>query len=324
MNCEPTRLNGEFGVLFTDVTRAMLRSVSFRQQAKRLWLEQRGLVVVRGDELANLAGEELIDWAQVFGEVDEQRIPAREFCTVDDLPIIRIGNLTDSAGQMLAVFTDVPPLASDQDIIYNPEILRPVWHTDSTFKPTPPIGSVFHCKQGPPVGGDTLYADMRGALEALDDDTRQHLETLEAVCSLAHHDRKVNLYSPTYPVLSPEQRAANPAQRVPLVLYHPDTGKPALYGMNSSTCTVVPKGQEVSSAAMDGYDLDGIEDDSVMVLRKLLPQVTQPDFTVRWHWQPGDIVVWDNRCTMHAPTGFDHQRFTREMWRLTLVSSPTH
>ena len=56
------------------------------------------------------------------------------------------------------------------------------------------------------------------------------------------------------------------------------------------------------------------------VLRDLLPHATGPEFTVRWAWQPGDIVVWDNRCTLHAGTGFDHERYSREMWRLTLVS----
>ncbi len=72
---------------------------------------------------------------------------------------------------------------------------------------------------------------------------------------------------------------------------------------------------------MDVFDLQGIEDDSVLILRDLLPFVTGPQFTVRWHWQAGDVVVWDNRCTIHAATGFDNERHTREMWRLTLLDA---
>ena len=122
----------------------------------------------------------------------------------------------------------VPALGSDADVRYNPATRRPVWHTDSTFRRHPPVGSVFHCRTAPPSGGETLFADMGGAYSGLGDAQKQRLAGLEAVCSLAHHDRKINRYSPDYPVLTPEQRAANPPQRVPLVLEHPVTGRRAL------------------------------------------------------------------------------------------------
>ena len=70
-----------------------------------------------------------------------------------------------------------------------------------------------------------MFADTRGAFAKLDDRKKLELERLEAVCSLAHHDKKINSYSPGYPVLTPEQRAANPPNRVPVVLKHPVTGK---------------------------------------------------------------------------------------------------
>ena len=183
----------------------------------------------------------------------------------------------------------------------------------------PPIGSVFHCKQAPSSGAETLFADMRAAYADLDDQTKSDLRGLEAVCSLAHHDKKINSYSPDYPILSPEQRALNPARRVPVVLPHPDTGVPALYGLNSSTCAIVPIGQEVAAEDLDLWDLEGVEDESVMIWRDMLPTVTGPEFTVKWQWRAGDIVVWDNRSTIHSGTGFDYQKYEREMWRLTLV-----
>ena len=163
-----------------------------------------------------------------------------------------------------------------------------------------------------------MFADMQKSFERLDDKKKKELSELEAICSLAHHDKKINKYSPEYPVLTPEQRSANPPNRVPLVLKHPLTNRHALYGLNSSTCAIVPVGQEISEENLDYWDLEGEEDSSVLLLRDLLPYLTGPDFTVKWQWQPGDIVVWDNRCTIHAATGFNYQKYQREMWRLTL------
>lgn len=177
----------------------------------------------------------------------------------------------------------------------------------------------FPLQTGATGRAETLFADTRNAFAQLPTETQKHLESLEAVCSLAHHDKKISLYSPGYPVLTPEQRAANPPNRVPLVLKHPVSGEWALYGLNSSTCAIVPKGQEVSDEQMDHYDLEGIEDSSVLILRDLLSFMTGPEFTVKWCWKPGDIVVWDNRCTIHSATGFNHEHYSREMWRLTLL-----
>ena len=213
----------------------------------------------------------------------------------------------------------MPQLRTDDDIRYNPETRRPVWHTDSTFRKHPPIGSVFHCKIAPDEGGETLFADMRAAYAKLDDAARTKLDGLEAVCSLAHHDKKINKYSPDYPILTPEQRAANPPNRVPLVLKHPVSGEPALYGLNSSTCAILPKGEAIAPDVLDVCDLEGTEHESVQILRGLLPSITGPEYTVKWCWQPGDIVAWDNRCTIHSATGYDYERYSREMWRLTLL-----
>jgi alpha-ketoglutarate-dependent taurine dioxygenase len=70
---------------------------------------------------------------------------------------------------------------------------------------------------------------MRTAYQRLDGATKAKLDGLEAVCSMAHHDKKINTYSPDYPILTPAQRAANPPNRVHIVLKHPVSGEPALY-----------------------------------------------------------------------------------------------
>ena len=311
-------LNRAFGAMIEGVAVADLRDEQFQQQALSLWREH-GLFAVRGTDLTELLPAELVAWSEIFGTVEQVTQTGRDHMMVDGFPIFRIGNVRNSDGELISSLARVPQLESDADIRYNPQTRRPVWHTDSTFREMPPIGSVFHCKQAPPSGAETLFADTRGAFAGFDGDTQTYLRSLEAVCSLAHHDKKINSYSPDYPVLTPEQRALNPARRVPVVLQHPETGNPALYGLNSSTCAVVPKGTVVADDDLDRFDLEGEEDPSVLILRDLLPTITGPDYTVKWSWQPGDVVVWDNRCTMHSGTGFDFTNFTREMWRLTLA-----
>jgi len=312
-------LNGDFGLCIENVRPDDLADPAFRARAYDQWLAHGGLLALRGEALSTLSPDQLVNWAEAFGLVEETAQSGREGMTVSGYPILRIGNARDNDGKLVSVLLQAPSLASDEDIRYNPDTRRPIWHTDSTFRERPPIGSVFHCRIAPPTGAATLFSDMRRGYESLSPQERQRLETLEAVCSLAHHDKKINSYSPSYPVLTPEQRAENPPQRVPLVLCHPITGQPALYGLNSSTCAIVPTGAEIDQEDLDQWDLEGVEDDSVMIWRDLLPRVTAPEFTVKWEWQAGDVVVWDNRSTIHAGTGFDFQKHEREMWRLTLA-----
>ncbi len=314
----PTQsMNDQFGILIEDVRRSDLADPTFRDKARRLWQDHGGLLALRGAELAGLPAEDLLDWAGVFGAIEHRRAQGRDHMMVEGTAILRIGNIRDGAGRMIAQQSDVPVLRSDADMRYDTETRRPVWHTDMGSA-TPSIGSVMHCRRTPPTGGETLFTDTRTAFARLDEETRATLMGLEAVCSQAHHDKKISLYTPGYPVLSREERAANPPYRMPVVLTHPDTGAPALYALNSSTAALVPKGAPVTQEQLDRWELEGVEDESVSVFRNLLPFVTGPDFTVKWRWQVGDIVTWDNRCTLHAATGFDSAAHEREMWRITL------
>ncbi len=320
MKYKTSVLNETFGYLFYDLDLQDLNNIDFLQLAYKKWVQFHGLVILRGEALANLSPIDLVSISQTFGKVDEITHAAREKCMVENFPILRIGNIKDKSGNLISQFSTVPQLKSQRDIQYNLVTQRPVWHTDSTFRPNPPIGSVFHCKKNPMSGGETLFADTRNGYETLSENTKSYLNRFEAVCSLAHHDKKVNKYSPDYPTLTPYQRLQNPPNRVPLVLNHPITKRNALYGLNSSTCAIVEKGQKINQDRMDEFDLKGEEDKSVLILKNLLPQLTSPKHTVCWQWEPGDIVVWDNRCTMHAGTGFDFKKYYREMWRLTLIS----
>ena len=244
-------LNGDFGIMIEGVSREDLLSPEFKQQAHELWTEKGGLIGLRGTDLTQLTSMELMNWSAYFGDVDHDNFVAREDKKVDGLPILRIGNTRDEMGKSNSNFSKVPSLRNDSDMRYNPETRRPVWHTDSTFRREPPIGSVFHCRKAPPSGGETLFADTRASLKKLDQKKRKKLEGLEAICSLAHHDKKISLYSPGYPTLNKKERAANPPNRVPIVLNHPISGEAAIYGLNSSTCAIVPKGQKISDSELN-------------------------------------------------------------------------
>lgn len=264
--------------------------------------------------------EDLVGISTQFGEVEQELTGGRAHAKLPGVPAVRLGNVRDAEGRLISIpSSSSARLPPDGSCRYQPAARFPVWHTDGCHRARPPAGSAFFCRQAPGEGAATCFADAAAAWDALAEEERRRLEGLECVCSLAHHDRKLNLRKPDYPTLTPEQRAANPPRRVPLVLKHPATGRRAVYGLNSSTCCIVPKGTPVSQEQMDRFDLEGVEDASVSILRDLLPRFTVPEFTVVWQWSEGDMVVWDNRSTMHCGTGYDEQSYVREMWRTTIL-----
>ena len=286
---------------------------------RHAWRDAGGLLVMRG--LQSLSPEEFLAVSELFGSVEEELDSSKQAFAVAGLSsVMRIGNVRDTdTGKLVSMHSLSAPLPSDGSPQYRPEDRAPVWHTDSTYRQHPPVGSLLFCKTAPPWGGATCFADASAAFESLDEATRERLSELECVCSLAHHDAKVHLSSPDYPTLTAAQRAANPPRRVPCVLTHPLTGRQSLYGVNSGTCAVVPIGQPLEEEELDRCELDAHEMPSVQMLRSLLPFVTGRRFVVKWQWREGDLVVWDNRCTMHCATGFDHEHHEREMWRTTLA-----
>ncbi|MEC8387421.1 MAG: TauD/TfdA family dioxygenase, partial [Pseudomonadota bacterium] len=143
------------------MSRRDLDDPDFQHHAFDLWTRHGGLLAIRGDDLAALSPAALVAWSEVFGAVEQEGMTGRESMSVPGYPILKIGNVRDAAGNLKASLARVPELASDDDIRYNPETRRPVWHTDSTFRKHPPIGSVFHCRLAPDRGGETLFADMR-------------------------------------------------------------------------------------------------------------------------------------------------------------------
>ena len=171
------------------------------------------------------------------------------------------------------------------------------WHTDSSFRPARASYSMLLAHRIPAEGGETEFTDLRSAYDALPDKTKSRIEGLEAEHSYWHSRQLVG-----YPAPSESEIAAIPGARQPLVLRHPRTGRPSLY-LAAHASHIVGMDPEEGRA----------------LLRELTDFATQPRFRYVHHWQVGDLVVWDNLCTMHRATPFDDSRHARDMRRTTVI-----
>ncbi len=175
------------------------------------------------------------------------------------------------------------------------------WHSDMTYEAEPPMGSILHGLTVPPDGGDTLYTDMYAAYEALDDETKKLIEGRMAIHNYRHRYMKMaeggKRSAPTA-----EQLAGWRDVEHPIVLKHPDSGRKALFVNEGFTVAV--KGLAA--------------DESEALLARLYAHCVQPQFIHAHKWSPGDIVMWDNRCTMHCATQYDVSKYERTMHRTTI------
>lgn len=159
------------------------------------------------------------------------------------------------------------------------------WHTDMSYNERPPIGSLLHALEVPSAGGDTGFANMYLAYENLPPALKNRVEGLSCV-----HDASRNsageLRKGYKEVTDPR---TTPGAMHPLVTIHPDTGRRGLY-----------LGRR-KNAYVPGLDLAASE----ALLDELWTHATRPEFTWRQKWQVGDLVMWDNRCTLHRRDAFD-------------------
>ena len=172
-----------------------------------------------------------------------------------------------------------------------------LWHTDLSFLQRSAKWSMLHAKVIPPAGGDTEYADTRAAYDALPDAMKWRLEGLVAEHSTWHSTAQRGGYVPT----EEEQSSYLPARHM-LVRRHPGSGRNALYtGSHASHIVGMPL------------------EDGQALLAELIEFATQPQFVYRHKWQAGDLVIWDNRCTMHRATPFEATDHVRDMRRTTII-----
>jgi taurine dioxygenase len=175
------------------------------------------------------------------------------------------------------------------------------WHTDVTFLERPAMGAILHARQLPPSGGDTLWASMTAAWQALSPSLRSYLETLSAVHDLAYAFADSNAASAAGRERYEKARLENPPVIHPVARTHPETGETALFVNSAFTARIKGLRREESRALLDF----------------LFRHVQKPDFAVRWRWRQGAVAFWDNRCTQHYAVN-DYLPHRRVMTRATI------
>ncbi len=175
-----------------------------------------------------------------------------------------------------------------------------IWHSDTVYLDTPPMASMLLAREIPPFGGDTLFANMYAAYEALSPAMRTLLDPLRGVNSSALADVSKTREDRV------RDGGSGDALRTyesihPVVRTHPETGRTALYVNVAHT------------ARFDGMT----EEESRPLLQFLFQHQVKPEFTCRFRWRVGSLAMWDNRCAMHNPVN-DYHGHTRIMHRITL------
>ncbi len=180
------------------------------------------------------------------------------------------------------------------------------WHSDQSFLPVPATGSLLRCVRAPQLGGDTMFANLFVAAERLSEGLRATLENLRCYHDLYNTNNRQRLRRKEF---TPEEAKKWPGTWHPVLKPHPLTGEKALF---------------VSEQMIDRFEGWTIEE-SAPLLQYLVRYATQPAFTYRHHWRPGDLIFWDNHCTLHhAPPDYDVSALdapenVRLMYRSTLA-----
>jgi alpha-ketoglutarate-dependent 2,4-dichlorophenoxyacetate dioxygenase len=201
--------------------------------------------------------------------------------------LIDVGNL-DAGGGILP--------EDDRRRAYNRGNL--LWHTDVSFDPVRATYSLLAAHVVPPGGAPTEFADMRAAWDALPEARKAQLEGLVAEHSVWHSRELAGLR------VTDAERATRPASRHRLVHRHPGSGRKSLYLASHAS-------------HIAGWPVE----EGKALLRELMAHATQPQFVHRHAWRVGDLVIWDNLCTMHRGTPFDDTRHPRDMRRTTILES---
>jgi alpha-ketoglutarate-dependent 2,4-dichlorophenoxyacetate dioxygenase len=175
-----------------------------------------------------------------------------------------------------------------------------LWHTDASFQDPPGRYSMLSARIIPPVGADTEFADMRVAYDALPPETRARLEGLRVHHSIAYSRQTLGFE------FSPDEEARLRGAIHPLVRTLPRSGRRSLYIASHASRIIdwpLPEGR--------------------LLLRELMEHATQSAFVYRHAWRVGDLVIWDNRATMHRARPFDDTRHRRELRRVTTLDIET-
>lgn len=253
------------------------------QNLHALWMEH--LLLVFPEQ--RITDEQHIAFGRNFGALEVH--PSLAHRSSRNAEIYRVSNV-DEAGNL------IPPKETAWQYIN----LSWLWHTDSSFREVPSMGSILHGIETTNAGGNTLFANMYAAYDALPEATKQRIEGRWVIHD---HDHILSLS----PALAEKQDKGRydslPPVRHPLVQLHPVTRRRCLF---------------LSPHTMVGIDGMGAHEGRAL-LDELIAHATQERFVYRHVWAKDDVIMWDNRCTMHAVEPFDNAQVRRVMHRVTLV-----
>lgn len=180
-----------------------------------------------------------------------------------------------------------------------------VFHSDWSFLDPPPAGTMLYGVDIPPTGGDTLYADQYAAYDSLPAELAERIDGLVGIHSARRGYSRQGMYGDrdvgrSMAIVASDEALAT--QPHPLVRRHPETGRPALFASLAYT-----------------IGIEGMDDDEAnLLLGELYGYQTAEAVTHRHRWEPGMLVLWDNRCLLHAATG-GYEGHRRELRRLTVA-----
>jgi alpha-ketoglutarate-dependent 2,4-dichlorophenoxyacetate dioxygenase len=234
----------------------------------------------------HLSQDQHLDFARHFGPLETT------------IAVIR----KDAKLRLRAEFADVSNLAPDNEVWGKESRQRMfqlgnrLWHTDSSFKRVPALASLLYARSIPPIGGHTEFADERAAYDALPDAMKHRLDSLVAEHSIFNSRARLGFSN-----FSDEERTGLPPVPQMLVRTHPESGRKSLY-LASHAGRIFGMPEEEGRALID----------------QLVAHATQRQFVYTHRWRVHDLVIWDNRCTMHRGTEFDDLRWKRDMQRATV------
>ncbi len=246
-------------------------------------MDQYGVVVLRDQQIND---EQEMAFARALGRLEpmpaqvgmkQQRLKHREMVDISNLEV---------DGSLLP--------ADDRRRLFN--LGNMLWHTDSSFKATPAKYSMLHARVIPPVGGETEFADMRAAWDALPAAMQQRIEHLVCDHSLLYSRALLGFDAFT----EDERRIFAPVPQR-LVRRHAGSQRRSLYLASHI-------------GAIHGMP----RPEALMLMRDLTEHATQRQFVYSHSWRVHDLVIWDNRCTLHRGRAYDDQRYQRDMRRMTL------
>jgi alpha-ketoglutarate-dependent 2,4-dichlorophenoxyacetate dioxygenase len=230
--------------------------------------------------------ESHLDFARNFGPLETTVFKARQDHKLRlQENLADVGNL-DADNKILET--------NDRTRLY--QLGNRLWHTDSSFKALPAYCSLLHARSIPPVGGQTEFADMRAAYDALPEATKQRIDGLVAEHSLMTSRAKLGFTD----FDENERKIFEPVPQV-LARRLPDSGRMSLYVASHA-------------GAIRGMP----RDEALKLIDELITHATQRQFVYTHRWRVNDLVMWDDRCTMHRGLEFDDQRYKRDMRRATV------